>query len=272
MLTIQIVIATHRPDGISRVASMVLPPAEGIGYVVSWQAHENAPIPKSLEREDVEVVRYDGVGLSNNRNNALARCTADIIIIADDDESLYPEGIEALRSAFADNPDVEFITFRSDHGDPSRFPVVATPLGRHLPRGYYVSSIEMAFRRAAGCGLQFCPELGLGAKKFLSGEDELFLRTAIKRGVKCCFFPITVCSHPDASTGLLSNLSSGVLRAQGVVMALSFSPAGILPRLLLKALRLKRNRQAGFFRALYFLAAGALAAPGVLRRNRATLW
>ncbi len=74
--TLDLLVATHRPEGILRVAQMVLPPIAGVRYVVSWQNHHDAPEPEVLKRPDVTILRFDGVGLSANRNNALANCTA----------------------------------------------------------------------------------------------------------------------------------------------------------------------------------------------------
>lgn len=85
-LTLQVAIPTHAPEGISRIERVLLPPREGVGYVVSWQDHRNARIPDAVAaRDDVEVLRFDGRGLSANRNNALEHCRADIILIGDDD-------------------------------------------------------------------------------------------------------------------------------------------------------------------------------------------
>ena len=85
MLTLDIAIVTHRPEGIARVAAMNLPVIDGVRYVVSWQSHEEAPVPESLVRDDVEIHRFDGRGISLNRNHAYDHCRADIVLNADDD-------------------------------------------------------------------------------------------------------------------------------------------------------------------------------------------
>ena len=36
MLTLELAIATYGDDGIVRASAMLLPEAEGIGYVISW--------------------------------------------------------------------------------------------------------------------------------------------------------------------------------------------------------------------------------------------
>ena len=59
-MTLDLAMITHGPQGIERVATVLLPPQPGVRYVVSWQRHENAPIPTALLRPDVEIHRFDG--------------------------------------------------------------------------------------------------------------------------------------------------------------------------------------------------------------------
>ena len=74
--------------------------------MVSWQEHGDAVLPEILkDRKDVAVFRLDKKGLSNNRNNAIANCTGDIVFLSpDDDLEYYPEGIVRIRRAFEDDP------------------------------------------------------------------------------------------------------------------------------------------------------------------------
>lgn len=270
--TLDIAICTYRPEGIGRVASMTLPRLEGVRYVVSWQSDEGAAVPDALKnRDDVIVCRFDQPGLSRNRNNAFDHCTADIIVCSDDDVTFFPDGIQALRKAFAENPDVDFATFRSVHGDMSRFPAESVRLSLPYPKGYHVSSIELSMRRSRTGALRFCPEFGLNSPRLHCGEDEMLLLSAIKRGLECRYFPITVCSHPHESTGTAMRLTDATLRASGAVIALT-TPVTTALRLPLKAWRLHSSGQSGFFRALRHLFSGALSSRAVLRRNHDTLW
>ncbi len=270
--TLDFAVATHRPEGLRRVVSMILPPMDGVRYVVSWQSHANASVPDELlARPDVIIHRYDGTGLSNNRNNAIDHCSADVVLFADDDVIYQTEGITRLRRIFAENPEVDFATFRSNHGSLSRFPTQSVRLTRRLPKGYSVASLEIAFRRSSCPYPHCCPEMGLGAPKLHGGEDELFLLSAIRRGYNCRFFPVTLGSHPHESTGNKAHMTSGNLLAFGCVTALLYPWSAIL-RIPLKAWRLARARQASLPVALLRLTQGALMAPALRRRNSSTLW
>ncbi len=261
MPSLDFAIATHRPEGIERVARMLLPAADGVRYIVSWQNHEDAPIPEAIAcRSDVEVHRYEERGLSKNRNNALRFCRGDIIISTDDDLIYYPDGVRQLRLAFQQQPDLDFATFRSDHANMSKFPAQQVDLRGRLPKNYYVASFEIALRRSTAGNLRFAEEFGLGSPMFHCGDDEIFLLTAMRAGYRCRFLPITVCAHPNVSTGYLASYSPQILMGFGATIKL-LNPRSYVLRIPLKARRVANNGQASFWSALKWLATGAWRAP-----------
>lgn len=270
-LTLDIAICTCRDVGIRRLADANLPRLPGVRYVISWQKHGNTPVPASLMRDDISVFRLDTPGLSANRNNALQHCRGDIVLISDDDITYFPEALQEIKEIYNKYPAADLIMFRTLHGDMSRFPDRPIWLTTRYPKGYYVSSIEITMRRSRCAGLRFCTELGLGAPRLHGGEDEIFVYSAIKRGLKCLYYPLTICSHPHESTGTGRTLSDGNLMAQGCVLALMY-PATCLLRILLKARRLSHAGKSSFLRALTHLTRGALAAPGLRRRHSNSLW
>lgn len=265
-MTLDIAISTFGSEGIRRLSQNTLPELAGVRYVISWQKHENAELPSSLKREDISVYRSEHTGLSVNRNDSIRQCNGDIILISDDDIVYYAENIIKILDIFEKNPTLDIVTFRSEHGDMSRFPTEATDLKLPYPKGYYVSSIEIALRHEVAGRLKFCEELGINSKVFHGGEDEAFLLKAIKLGMRCRFFPLTICAHPHSSTGTKSHLAAGNLKAAGVVIGLIYPYSAVL-RVPLKAWRIARSRQSSFFKALFNVACGALAAPGLKRRN-----
>ena len=270
--SLDIALVTHRPEGIERCAKMVLPPVDGIRYVVSWQNHQDYPVPASLaSREDVVIYRTDSKGISNNRNNSLDHCEAEIVLFSDDDLIYDADDLRSLRQLYKERPELELTTLISRHGSHSRFPETEVKLGRKLPRNYYVASFEIAFRRTKADGLRCCPELGIGSNEFHSGEDEAFLLTAIRRGIDCRFVPLKICEHPSESTGTKSMLTEGNLRGFGLIAVLMYPYSAPL-RIPLKAFRIWRAGQAPFWKALRGLTRGAMKARGLRERNKKYIW
>ena len=271
MLTLDLALITHRPEGIERIADMNLPSVNGVRYVISWQNHGDAPIPESLLRNDIEIHRFDTPGLSRNRNNAIEHCSADIILISDDDLKYFPNTFSEIIKIFEERPHLDVATFKASMFGQPLYPSDELQLVEPLPKGYWPNSITIAFRCASVGNLRFHPEFGLGSRRFHGAEDELFLLSAIRRGLNCRFFPIEICVHPASSTGTKDKFSSENLRAIGCYITIAY-PKSFIPRLLIKAWRVSRKKQSGFLRALRFITSGAIEAPKILKGDRRYLW
>lgn len=273
MLTLDLALITYGADGIDRVARMYLPKQEGVRYIISWQKSDNIDAPRELaERDDVIICRTDTRGAAINRNNAIDRCTADIILFADDDIIYTDQSMPTVIRTFEQNPDLDLACFKAIHPANPKFPDNECKLHVKLPKGYWVASFQMAMRRESLGNLRCHPAFGAGAPYFEGADDSLFLLAAIRRGLECRYFPTTICEHPQLSTGTLANQSSKSLRAQGCYIALNYGLLESLLRVPLKAWRVWRARQSSLPRALWYLSEGAFKAPGVLRSGHDYLW
>lgn len=256
-LTLDVAVVTHGKEGIKRVEKMLLPPQDGVRYVVSWQEHENAPIPFSIGgRNDVEVFRLDVKGLSNNRNNSISHCQADIVLVADDDLIYEPDAFNKIRSSFERNPSLDFATFRVNFNNEKHYPPNNTRLTVPFPKNYWVSSVEIAFRRNKLNDICFNPMVGLGAPVLIGGEDELYAIDAIRAGKNCLHIAEYICSHPHPSTG--DRVNDGILKSNGFLIRTIY-PYSYLPRIILKAYRLKKAKKCGMLNAIRNMLIGALS-------------
>lgn len=259
-MTLDVAISTYRPEGIHRVGKMLegLPVNPEVKYIVSWQEHQEVGIPEALkERWDVEVYRLDVKGLSNNRNNALEHCKGDIVLIADDDLEYYPDFAEKIIKTFKKNESIDLATFKIDYSSKKSYPKDDQVLNLPFPKGYYVNSIEIAFRRESIKDLRFWPGLGLGSPSMGCGEEELFLVSSIKRHLNCRFINSTIGKHVAPTTG--TTLGDSVLRGQGFVTQLIY-PYTSFMRHLVKAFRIKKGGKGNFFRSVVQLSRGSLNA------------
>lgn len=267
-LTLDVAISTYRPEGINRVAAMNLPKIDRVRYVVSWQLHGGAEIPDELkERDDVSIFRFDKAGQSNNRNNSIDRTSADIVLIGDDDLTYYQDGLKEILRIYEENEDIDFATFICMHNSLRIMPSSETILKLPLPKGYCVGAWELSFRRKTilDKGIKFHPLLGLNSPSMHSGEDEFFLICAIKKGLRCKFFPVKICEHPHESTGTKAKMTAANVRGGGCIIALSYPLWSVAPRIVLKAWRLSRSGRYPFFPALCVLLQGVFLSPKVRR-------
>lgn len=227
-MTLDVLVSTFG-RGVLRAAGVLTPPREDVMYTVSFQYEDEedaALVPAALsEREDVKVVRLKGRGLSANRNSAVAASSGDIMVFADDDNLYTWDGFDRILRAFRETPDADIICFRSAgyDGKPVKsFPKKPFSLSR-MPRGYYVSSVEIAARRESRLPL-FDERFGLGAEYLASGEEDIFIHDALRRGLNVVYRPETIVRTDPASTGTKFNSLASVRRSKGAVLAALHGP------------------------------------------------
>ncbi|MCM1483140.1 MAG: glycosyltransferase [Muribaculaceae bacterium] len=214
---LQVLICTLGQDGIERVAHGAHPRVPGVAYLVSWQIPDGeGRIPPELIRDDVKVVRAPSVGLSKNRNNALANSSAPYLLMGDDDVSYYRTGLESVIRAFREHPDCGLLTFRHDGSAGKKYPTHKMPLTYKF-KGYYISAVEIAVRADYVRGrISFDERFGLGAE-FPAGEDDVFFSDCLRSGIRGMFIPVTILSHPELSTGERLAGTTRLTRVKGAV-------------------------------------------------------
>lgn len=258
-MTLDVAIITWQPEGLQRVEAMQLPAVDGVRYVVSWQKHDNAPIPEAIaRRNDIDVWRTDATTVAENRNNAHNHCSADIVLNGDDDLIYTADGLRAVISTFANNPELQFACFKFDFGYKYKpYPNEICDLKR-IPKGMWFGTIEMAVRRNSPAGeLRFDKRFGPGAKHFGTGEDEYYLLQARRRGYVCRYYPITIGSHLGATHVSQQITNKKLIYGMGAIIGATYRVTA-LPRLVLKAWRMKKAGQQKFAPGLVSLIRGYL--------------
>lgn len=222
-MTLDILICSLN-KGIVRVQDVLLPPQEGVRYIVSYQYTDSRYldlIPKVLnERSDVSVHAYPGQGLSMNRNIALEQATADIVMYADDDAHLLPDTPATVTAPFERDPslDVAFFCASTYTGKalkryPSEdFDVLA------VPTDYTISALEMVCRRnKVQRIIRFDERFGLGTKFLTCGEEEVWLVDALRLGLKMHYFPLKIVETSTMLKKSLVYVDAGVQRSRGAI-------------------------------------------------------
>ena len=240
MLTIQFLISTLG-ERIAQAAKVLLPPMEGVSYVVVWQRNGigSDALPAELkEREDVSIVEDNGKGLARSRNIALENATADLLVITDDDNRYDTVAIELICNAFEKHPTAGLIQFQAltMEGKPLRnYP--AFPYAYETrPRGTYFCSVELVMRRKANLP-RFDERFGLGAE-LGCGEEEVFVHEAVKRGVKMIYVPQPLVRTDGATTGGRFLTDAKVQKAKGAVLCILHGKVGAWLRLCSQVMQL----------------------------------
>ncbi len=131
-----------------------------------------------------------GVGLS--RNNALMRATGDICLVADDD-MVYHDGYEEkVIKTFSDIKKADVIIFNIDEKIKNRHVNTKTVKVNKHNFGRY-GAVRIAFKRNSVFlnGISFNLMFG-GGTKYGSGEDSLFLKSCLDKGLKIYAVPYSI--------------------------------------------------------------------------------
>lgn len=261
---LQLLICTYNA-GIRDVPSILLPPAEGIGYVVSMQYSDACflkEIPEVLkQREDVILSTINGLGLSVNRNNAIACATAEVCVIADDDVRYTLQDLLRIVSAHEAAPEADVLLFQAKEpkGFLKSYPSHAFDYA-HQPKGYYPSSIEITFKRERIKNVPFDLRFGLGSGNLINGEEEVWLnRLHRKEGRIIRYVPVPVVQTIDIPQGGANFATSPeVQRAKGAKLYYIYGAMGFLRCVKESFVTSRREKAARFWQLLKNTFAGAL--------------
>lgn len=157
---------------------------------------------KIIKEEYIKMLNFNEKGLSKSRNRAIENATGDICIITDDDVKFKKDIFEEIRKVFIENPDIDIFTFKYDKHN------------KNLNKNYReeafihdkfsiakVSSIEIAFRIRSIMenNIRFDEKFGLNSR-YLSGEENIFLKDALDKGLKIMYYPLIIADHPDETS------------------------------------------------------------------------
>ena len=235
-MTAEILISTH--TSLENAAALPLPVISGVTYRIMCQCDDAAavatPLPPTLARHDISVSFVAGKGLSANRNALLDIAQADIIILTDDDITYDHDALAMILNNLDREPDLDFLAFNCLSNGRRLLPASARRVSsaRHM----YMPMCCIAIKRTALGDLRFSTLAGIGAPWLEAGEDDLFVYSMMRHGLKGLYLPVNACIHPGPSTGERRQ-TPGTLRARGAVMHI-IHPRTWLPRCLRLAITL----------------------------------
>lgn len=260
--SLEVLICALGAEGLERACRIPHAPQEGVIYTISLQGAPDASLPEQLaERKDVRLIHCPSLGLSRNRNFAIVHATGDLLLTADDDLQYFPDAFRKIRETFSQHPDAAAALFRyvlADGSQEKRYPAGTVDVKRRLPKGYYVTSFELAHRRATNI---FYPEnMGVG-EELGCGEESVAVDRLLKSGAKVILSDTVICVHPEATTGTRHGFNRSNTMGQGATIGI-LHPYSWPMRLPIKALRMVKAHQGPLPKLLFYLFKGAISAKG----------
>lgn len=234
---LQVLICTYGKEGLQRIAAASHPIVEGVEYLVSWQTEGRNDLPEAIKcRDDFKIFTSDTKGLSINRNIALSKATAPILLISDDDVDYTEDGLKTVIDSFRENANTDIICFKYESASTHKFYPNESISLSHPSKGYFVSSIEIAFRRESVQGkIRFNENFGIGAI-FPSGEEDIFLSDCLDFGLNGIFIPETIARHDSVTTSERNLILASRPQTKGAVF-LKLHPNDWPLRMIIHAIR-----------------------------------
>lgn len=193
--------------------------------VIANQAERTEYIEKLINGKAVKMITTAERGVGINRNMALMYSSADICLLSDDDV-VYVEGYEkTIIKAFEKIPEADVIIFNinnlnKERADPEQIKKI------HRVRLYNFiryGAPNIAFRRKSIMrkNVWFSLLFG-GGTEYSAGEDSLFLRDIMKKGLKIYAFPEKIADVENLNSTWFAGHSDKFLFDHGAWLSASF--------------------------------------------------
>ena len=172
------------------------------------------------ENERIKMYTTTDRGVGKNRNMGLLHADADICVLADDDMTFDDEYETTVQDAFSKLPQADIIIFNLDTvGEVTRSRRNNSKISRvHIFNVMNYGAGRVTFRRESifKANLFFSLLFG-GGCQYGSGEDTLFLTSALKKGLKIYTFPKRLATVKQAESTWFHGYSEKYLMDKGAL-------------------------------------------------------
>ena len=180
---LQVLVATMRQSDLSLVEKMGI----RCDAVIANQSDAYSVQEKTTEYGCTKMITTTTRGVGNNRNIAILAADADILLFSDDDMVYYDGTLKGVTDAFAELPQADMIIFSTDilkNGalvEKRHLSVKRRHIWNSMKYGTYALGIRRSALRKAN--VMFTTLFG-GGCIYGSGEDSLFIRDCLRKGLK----------------------------------------------------------------------------------------
>jgi len=186
MASIEVLVATMSQKDLSKYNEMNIQ----TDAVFANQDDRYDYLEEVINGNTVKMITTAQRGLGKNRNIALSHAKADILMLADDD-LVYMDGYrENVLNAFSEIKDADIIIFNYDTNSERKPRKNKTIKRVRLWNFTKYGTCRIVIKRKAimKCNINFALLFGSGSL-YNSGEDSLFLRECLKKGLKIYTHP-----------------------------------------------------------------------------------
>lgn len=215
-MKLQVLVATMYQKDFSLIEKMNIQ----TDAIVGNQCNINKVTEFQYKEKFIKWLSFNETGVGLNRNNALMRANADVVMFADDDMVFVNDYKKIVTEAYHKIPNADIIIFDLCYPNGGRKPI--TKIQRLSAKqcmrfGAARISAKLSSLRINGISFNLC--FGGGAE-YSSGEDSLFLMECIRKGLKIYSYPAIIAKLEDRESSWFKGYNDKYFFDKGVLFSL----------------------------------------------------
>lgn len=167
----------------------------------NMEFEDETPYSKKLEG-NIQFITVRDKGLTRSRNMAMKYSSGDICMLCDDDLFYFDDYEKKISNAYEEHREADLIIFQVMNSNGEFYKNYANKKTKiKFLKSMKVSSVEISFKRDSliKSGIEFNEYFGAGSI-FTSGEELIFLKDCLKKGLKIIYVPICIGQLRESSS------------------------------------------------------------------------
>lgn len=187
--SLQVLVATMNNNGESLLQSLNIQSDVIIGNQCTQINPQDYHYQNEYKNHKITWLNFKEKGVGLNRNNALMRSTADILLFSDDDMTYVDNYPHIVLDLFNSHPKADLIVFNLIEDTPKRYQIKKMEYTKKV--GFGCARIACRRESIIKHGVFFNLCFGGGAI-YSNGEDSLFIADCLRKGLKLLCVPISI--------------------------------------------------------------------------------
>ena len=164
----------------------------------------------------IQYISTANQGVGKNRNEVLMRAGGDVCVLADDDMTFLPGYEDTVRSWFEKLPKADMLIFNLEGGKKRYKHTRVTRINRLNYGRFGTARLAFRLKPLLFSGVMFHTQFG-GGTAYSCGEDTLFLRDCLKKGIRIYGVPVSVAQIRDGESSWFRGYTDKYFFDKGVL-------------------------------------------------------
>lgn len=186
--------------------------------IIINQCNMNKEYEFAFKENKVIVIFTTERGLSRSRNMAIKKSKADICMLADDDMIYLDNYEKIIQDSYQRHPEIDIIGhFVTKENEKNLYKKKMKPRKVSYIGSMRISSVQISFKRnrIEKNRILFDTNFGTGSKKFIMGEENIFLYECLKKRLKIFYNPILIARLDDSDSSWFTGYNKQYFISKG---------------------------------------------------------